>query len=88
MIVPGRRAAGPLQMHNAIGAGTPTQCGFDLVRAGAVYPDIITLQVSARSGEGLEGWYDWLTQEIASARKAVKPSARPRLVTPEPAPGC
>src|SRR5882762_569609 len=59
LIVPGRRAAVPPQMHNAIGAGTPIQCGFDLAgavdNARQVYPDIITLQVSARSGEGLEG---------------------------------
>jgi hydrogenase nickel incorporation protein HypB len=45
---------------------------FDMERAAAyaqqVNPNIITLQLSALTGEGLGAWYDWLHQEIASAR--------------------
>ena len=45
---------------------------FDATRAienaRAVNPAIITFQLSARTGEGLDGWYDWLREEAASAR--------------------
>ncbi|MBI3699713.1 MAG: hydrogenase nickel incorporation protein HypB [Afipia sp.] len=48
---------------------------FDVSRAIAnareVNPDIIILQVSARSGEGLETWYDWLRHEVGQAREAA-----------------
>ncbi len=41
---------------------------FDVVRAGEnarrVNPDVELLQVSARSGEGMRGWYDWLEREM------------------------
>jgi hydrogenase nickel incorporation protein HypB len=48
---------------------------FDVERAIAyareVNPDITVLRVSARSGEGLEAWYDWLRRERAAAREAT-----------------
>jgi hydrogenase nickel incorporation protein HypB len=47
---------------------------FDAERAIAyareVNPDITILRVSARSGEGLDGWYDWLRRELTAAREA------------------
>jgi hydrogenase nickel incorporation protein HypB len=39
--------------------------------ARAVNPDITVLRVSARSGEGLDTWYDWLRREHAAARAAA-----------------
>jgi hydrogenase nickel incorporation protein HypB len=39
--------------------------------ARAVNPDILVLPVSARSGEGLDAWYDWLRRELAAARAAA-----------------
>jgi hydrogenase nickel incorporation protein HypB len=42
-----------------------------ITNARAVNPDIKVLRVSARSGEGLETWYDWLRQERAAARAAM-----------------
>ena len=48
---------------------------FDVARAIAnalqVNPDITTLRLSARSGEGLEAWYRWLRREAAAAREAA-----------------
>jgi hydrogenase nickel incorporation protein HypB len=48
---------------------------FDAERAIAyarqVNPDITVLRVSARSGEGLGAWYDWLRRERAAAREAT-----------------
>jgi hydrogenase nickel incorporation protein HypB len=48
---------------------------FDAERAIAyareVNPDITVLRVSARSGEGLDAWYDWLRRELAAAREAT-----------------
>jgi hydrogenase nickel incorporation protein HypB len=48
---------------------------FDVERAVAnareVNPDITVLRVSARSGEGLDAWYDWLRRERADAREAT-----------------
>ena len=45
---------------------------FDVDRAVAnarqVNPDITVLRVSARTGEGLDGWYAWLRREAAAAR--------------------
>jgi hydrogenase nickel incorporation protein HypB len=35
-----------------------------------VNPDITVLRISARSGEGLDAWYDWLRRERAAAREA------------------
>jgi hydrogenase nickel incorporation protein HypB len=47
---------------------------FDVERAVAnareVNPGIAALQLSARSGTGLDAWYGWLRQELASAREA------------------
>jgi len=39
--------------------------------ARAVNPDIAVLQVSARSGEGLDSWYGWLRDQRAAARAAM-----------------
>jgi hydrogenase nickel incorporation protein HypB len=48
---------------------------FDAERAVAyareVNPDITVLRVSARSGEGLDAWYDWLRRELAAAHEAT-----------------
>jgi hydrogenase nickel incorporation protein HypB len=45
---------------------------FDVARAVAnarqVNPDITVLQLSARSGEGLDAWYGWLRQEVDKVR--------------------
>jgi hydrogenase nickel incorporation protein HypB len=34
-----------------------------------VNPDIVTLRLSARTGEGLDGWYRWLEDKLAAARE-------------------
>jgi hydrogenase nickel incorporation protein HypB len=43
---------------------------FDIARAIAnaiqVNPDIATIQLSARTGEGLEAWYEWLRREFVA----------------------
>ncbi len=48
---------------------------FDVSRAIAnatrINPVIITLALSARIGEGLEAWYDWLRREAAAVSDAV-----------------
>jgi len=48
---------------------------FDAERAienaRAVNPDIAVLQVSARTGEGLDAWYGWLREQRAAARAAM-----------------
>ena len=48
---------------------------FDVLRAIAnaaqVNPAIAALKLSARSGEGLDGWYTWLRREAVAARGAV-----------------
>jgi hydrogenase nickel incorporation protein HypB len=48
---------------------------FDMARAIAnaiqVNPNIATIQVSARTGEGLEAWYEWLRQEFAAVGAAA-----------------
>ena len=48
---------------------------FDVARAIAnarqVNPDITVLQLSARTGEGLEAWYDWLAAQAAAVRDGV-----------------
>ena len=48
---------------------------FDVSRAIAnaaqVNPAITTLELSARTGEGLDGWYAWLRLEAARVRDAV-----------------
>ena len=45
---------------------------FDLERALAnalqVNPSIASIRLSARTGEGLEAWYDWLRHELARVR--------------------
>lgn len=42
-----------------------------IANAREVNPDIAVLRVSARSGEGLGAWYDWLRREATEARKAA-----------------
>jgi hydrogenase nickel incorporation protein HypB len=48
---------------------------FDVERAienaRAVNPDIVVLQVSARTGDGLQTWYGWLHEQRAAARAAM-----------------
>lgn len=48
---------------------------FDVSRAIAnareVNPDMTVIQVSVRTGEGLDTWYNWLRTEMAVAREAV-----------------
>jgi hydrogenase nickel incorporation protein HypB len=48
---------------------------FDVARVIAnardVNPDIIVLNVSARSGEGLDAWYDWIRRGAARMREAA-----------------
>jgi len=34
-----------------------------------VNPDIVIIQLSAKSGEGIENWYDWLAQQSQQARE-------------------
>jgi hypothetical protein len=36
-----------------------------------VNPRIIAIALSARTGEGLDIWYQWLRKEIADARSAA-----------------
>jgi len=38
-------------------------------RASQVNPDIAVLQLSARTGAGLDTWYDWLDHQIAAVRE-------------------
>ena len=42
-----------------------------LGNARRVNPEIETLRLSARTGEGLEGWYDWLRKETVATREAA-----------------
>ena len=42
-----------------------------IANALAVNPDIVTYQLSARTGAGLEAWYDWIRRETAAARDAL-----------------
>ena len=48
---------------------------FDVARAIAnaseVNPAISVLQLSARNGQGLDGWYAWLRREAANVREAI-----------------
>jgi hydrogenase nickel incorporation protein HypB len=48
---------------------------FDVARvianAREVNPDIIVQSVSARTGEGLDAWYDWIHQEASRMRDAA-----------------
>lgn len=40
-----------------------------VANARAVNPDIVVYQVSARTGEGLDAWYDWVRREAATFRE-------------------
>ncbi len=48
---------------------------FDVARAiahaRAVNPDITVLRLSARTGEGLSDWYDWIRRQVPLARAAA-----------------
>ncbi len=48
---------------------------FDVARAVAnakrINPDIVVLRLSASTGEGLEGWYEWLRKEVDALRDAA-----------------
>jgi hydrogenase nickel incorporation protein HypB len=48
---------------------------FDVAKAidnaRMVNPDIVVLRLSARSGDGVDAWYDWLRRESAAARRAA-----------------
>ncbi|PBB24445.1 hydrogenase nickel incorporation protein HypB [Mesorhizobium sp. WSM4307] len=39
-----------------------------IANACLINPEIVTLSVSAKTGEGLGGWYEWLHQEAAQVR--------------------
>ena len=39
-----------------------------IANAKAVNPDIVVIPVSAKSGEGLSAWYDWVRRELALAQ--------------------
>ncbi|MBN2127884.1 MAG: hydrogenase nickel incorporation protein HypB [Sedimentisphaerales bacterium] len=49
-----------------------SQVDFDLDRAQAdarkLNKDIVVFPVSAKTGEGMENWYDWLTTQVRSLR--------------------
>ena len=42
-----------------------------IANARTVNPDIVVLQVSARTGEGTAQWYQWLRTEVVAARAAA-----------------
>ena len=42
-----------------------------LANALRVNPKVTVLRVSARTGEGMEAWYEWLRREAAKAREAL-----------------
>jgi hydrogenase nickel incorporation protein HypB len=42
-----------------------------LANALQVNPSISSIRLSARTGEGLERWYDWLRREAAAVGDAV-----------------
>lgn len=42
-----------------------------VANARAVNPDIVVYQVSARTGEGLDAWYDWVRREAATFREGL-----------------
>ncbi len=48
---------------------------FDVARAVAnlrtVNPEASLLRVSARTGEGLDTWYEWLRRQAIAAREAA-----------------
>ena len=48
---------------------------FDIAQAignaRRVNDDIVVIQLSARTGEGLDGWYDWLRREVETTRRSA-----------------
>lgn len=42
-----------------------------IANARQVNPDIIAIRCSARTGEGLDRWYEWLSQAVAESHDAV-----------------
>lgn len=55
---------------------------FDLARAAEharhVNPDVEVLALSARTGEGLDGWYRWLRRRLSESRRASPSSGSHR----------
>lgn len=43
----------------------------------AVNPRVATLEVSARTGEGVQPWCDWLRAQVAAVRRADAPDGAP-----------
>jgi hydrogenase nickel incorporation protein HypB len=66
----------PARRHHAAEQDRPAahQVDFDVARAmanaRAVNPDIATQCVSARTGEWLDAWYDWLRGQFSEAKQA------------------
>lgn len=52
-------------------------CSLEKVRQDAlkINPDLIIFEVSCKTGQGLNGWYDWLRNEVKAKRKNVPKSA-------------
>jgi hydrogenase nickel incorporation protein HypB len=42
-----------------------------IANARQVNPDIVVLQLSARTGDGLDAWYQWLRRELVTSRDAA-----------------
>jgi len=36
-----------------------------------VSPNVMMLEISALTGEGLENWYDWIRRQVAVARQSA-----------------
>jgi hydrogenase nickel incorporation protein HypB len=45
-----------------------------IANARRINPDLPVFELSARSREGLSGWYDWLRSEAAAARLSCEPA--------------
>ena len=50
------------------GADGATGSAAAVANARRVNPEITVIQLSARTGEGLETWYGWLRREAVKAR--------------------
>ena len=53
------------------------ECSIEKLRAEAikVNPRLVIFEVSCKTGEGLEAWYDWLRQAVRT-RRGREPAAR------------
>ena len=45
--------------------------GRAIANAGEVNPDMSVLRLSARTGEGMQSWYDWLSRQAEAACEAA-----------------